>query len=296
LIPLAAAVTARFCSLSTPNSRLLLLNFQLSTFNWLDYNFAFYCANGVSLYGFFQKIATEFLGTFAIVFIGAGAICANTYLQSQNQAAFGLIGVALAYGLGVAAMVTAFAHISGAHLNPAITIAVWVNRRLDTLHSIFYIVAQLLGSLAAAYLLLAVLPDSAWVTNGLGTPDLASDVTRWRGMALAGMLAAVIVFVYFATIIDEGGAFRRLGGFAIGLAVSACVLLGTPFVGASAANPARVFGTALASRHWHNHGVYWIGPLFGGIIAAVIYERFFLGDQPPDSQSNSASVAKSSRS
>lgn len=248
------------------------------------------------MYGFFQKITAEFLGTFAIVFIGAGAICANTYLQSQNQAAFGLVGVALAYGFAVAAMVTALVHISGAHLNPAITIAVWVNRRLGTLHAIFYIPAQILGSIAAAYSLIAVLPDSAWVTNGLGTPDLASDVTRWRGMVIASILAALIVFVYFATIIDESGPFRRLGGFALGLAVSADVLWGAPFVGASAGNPARVFGTALASRHWHNHGVYWIGPLFGGIVAGVIYERFFLGDQPPDSQSAALPVVKSAKS
>jgi MIP family channel proteins len=249
------------------------------------------------LYGFFRKIAAEFLGTFAIVFIGAGAICADRYLQSQGQTAFGLVGVALAYGFGVAAMVSALAHVSGAHLNPAVTAGVWVMRRLDTLHSIFYVLAQLLGSIAAAYLLTAVLPESAWMTDGLGTPDLAPDVTRWRGMAIAGVLAAVIVFVYFATIIDESGAFRKLGGLAVGLTVTAVVLLGAPFVGASAPNPARALGTALASRHWHNHGVFWIGPLFGGIIAAVIYERLFLGDQPPpDSESENAPVSNPVRS
>lgn len=249
------------------------------------------------MYGFFQKIAAEFFGTFGIVIVGAGSICADRYLQTQGQAAFGLVGVALAYGFGVAAVVSALAHVSGAHLNPAVTVGMWVNRRLDTLHSFFYIVAQLVGSLAAAYLLVAVLPESAWVTDGLGTPDLASEITRWRGMAIAGALAAVIVFVYFATIVDESGAFRKLGGVGVGLAVTAVVLLGTPFVGASAANPARTFGTALASHHWHNHGVFWIGPLFGGIIASVIYERVFLGDQPPsDSQSASVPVAKTTKS
>lgn len=248
------------------------------------------------MYGFFQKIAAEFLGTFAIVFIGAGAICADRYLQSQGQTAFGLVGIALAYGLGVAAMVTALAHISGAHLNPAVTVSIWVMRRLDTLHSIFYVIAQVVGSIAAAYALRAAIPESAWATNGLGTPDLASDVTRWRGMVIAGVLAAVIVFVYFATLIDETGAFRKLGGFAVGLAVAAAVLFGAPFVGASAMNPARAFGTALASRHWHNHGVFWIGPLFGGIIAAAIYDRMFLGGQPPDSQSAAIPVAKSAKS
>jgi MIP family channel proteins len=233
------------------------------------------------LYGIFRKIAAEFLGTFVVVFIGAGAICADRYLQLQSQAGFGLIGVALAYGIGVGAMVTAFAHVSGGHLNPSITIGLWVTRRLDTLQSALYCLSQLLGGVAAAYLLAAVVPESAWAPAGLGTPDLAPDVTRWRGMVLAGLMAAIIVFVYFATVLDERGAFRRLGGFAVGLAVMADVLFGAPFVGASAANPARAFGTALASRHWHNHGVFWIGPLFGGIIAAVVYDRFFLRDQPP---------------
>ncbi len=236
---------------------------------------------GLTVYGFFQKLAAEFLGTFAIVFTGAGAICAGHYLQSQGQTAFGLVGIALVYGLGVAAMLSALAHISGGHMNPAVTVATWVTRRLDTLHGFFYVVAQLAGSVAAAYLLRGVLPESAWVTVGLGTPDLAPDVTRWRGMVIAGVLAAVIVFVYFATIVDERGAFRKLGGFAVGLAVVANVLFGAPFVGASAANPARAFGSALASQHWHNHGVFWIGPLLGGIVAAVIYDRFFLGEQPP---------------
>jgi MIP family channel proteins len=233
------------------------------------------------LYGFFQKLAAEFLGTFAIVFTGAGAICADRYLQSQSLASFGLVGIALAYGLGVGAMVTAFGHISGGNLNPAVTIGLWVTRRLDTLHAVFYCLSQLLGGIAAAYLLVAVLPQPAWVSVGLGTPDLVPDVTRWRGMAVAGVMAGAIVLVYFATVLDERGAFAKLGGFAVGLAVVVDVLLGAPFVGASAANPARAFGTALASRHWHNHGVFWIGPLLGGIVAAVIYDRFFLGNQPP---------------
>lgn len=232
------------------------------------------------MHGFFQKIGAEFLGTFAIVFTGAGAICADHYVQTQNQAGLGLVGIALAYGFGVAAMVTALTHISGAHLNPAVTVGVWVMRRLDTLHAVFYVIAQVVGAIAAAYLLAAVLPESNWATAGLGTPDLAADVTRWRGMVIAGAMAAVIVFVYFATILDEHGAFRKMGGFAVGLAVATVVLMGTPFVGASAENPARAFGTALASRHWHNHGVFWIGPLFGGIIGAVIYDRLFLRDQP----------------
>jgi len=80
--------------------------------------------------------------------------------------------------------------------------------------------------------------------------------------------------------VDARGAFNKIAGFAIGLTITVDTLLGGPFTGA-AMNPARVFGPALAARHWQNHGVYWLGPLFGGILAAVIYDRLFLRDQPP---------------
>jgi len=233
------------------------------------------------LYGLARKLAAEFLGTFALVFFGAGAVCADRYLQSQSQPSFGLLGIALAYGLTAGVVVTAFAHISGGHCNPAITIGLWVMRRLGTLQSIFYCLAQLVGGVAAGYLLISLVPEPAWAPVGLGTPDLAPDFTRWHGMVLAAAMAFLVVITYFATVLDEHGAFNRVAGFAVGLAVTVDVLVGAPFVGASAANPARTFGTAVASRHWHNHGVFWIGPLFGGVVAAVIYDRLFLGDQPP---------------
>jgi MIP family channel proteins len=233
------------------------------------------------LYGLVQKLAAEFLGTLALVFVAAGAVCADRYLQLQSQMRFGLLGIALAYGLATAVMVTAFAHVSGGHLNPAVTIGLWVTRRIGTLQSVFYCLAQLLGSIAAAYLLVAIVPDQVWRPIGLGTPDLATDFTRWHAMALEAAMAFLVVLVYFATLLDERGACSKVAGFAMGLAVMADVLLGAPFVGPSAANPARSFGTALASRHWQNNGVYWIGPLFGGVLAGVIYDRLFLGNQPP---------------
>lgn len=233
------------------------------------------------MYGLVQKLAAEFIGTFSVVFVAAGAICADRYLQLQNQPSFGLVGIALAYGLATAIMVVAFAHVSGGHLNPAVTIALWVTRRLGTLQSLFYCVAQLLGSLAAAYLLAAIIPEQVWRPLGMGTPDLATDFTRLHAMVLEGILAFLVVLAYFATVLDDRGAFAKVAGFAVGLMVMADVLLGAPFVGASAANPARSFGTALVSRHWQNQGVFWVGPLFGGVIAGVVYDRLFLGDQPP---------------
>jgi MIP family channel proteins len=233
------------------------------------------------LYRLPQKLAAEFIGTFAIVFIAAGAICADQYVRAAGSPGTGLLGLALAYGLAVGATVSAFSHISGAHLNPAVTIGCWVTKRLSTLHSISYAIAQLLGAAAGAYTLSAVLPESVWRPVSLGAPDLASDFTRMHGMALEAVLTFVVVTVTFATVIDTRGAFRHGAGLPIGLAVTIGYLVGAPFTGA-AMNPARAFGPdlALTPHHWQNHGVYWIGPLFGGVLAAVIYDRLFLRAQP----------------
>ncbi|HEX4003662.1 MAG TPA: aquaporin [Candidatus Acidoferrales bacterium] len=233
------------------------------------------------LYRLPQKLVAEFIGTFAVVFIAAGAICADQYLHAAGAPGIGPLGAALAYGLAVGAMVSAFGHISGGHLNPAITIGCWVTKRLGTIQSLCYVTAQLLGAVAGGYTLSAILPESTWRPVSLGAPDLASDFTRMHGMALEAALTFAVVVVAFATVIDARGSFRQAAGLPIGLAVAIGYLVGAPFTGA-AMNPARAFGPALAltPHHWQNHGVYWVGPLFGGVLAGVIYDRVFLRDQP----------------
>lgn len=228
-----------------------------------------------------QKLVAEFIGTFTIVFIAAGAICTDQYLRAAGQTVLGPLGCALAYGLAVGVMVSAVGHISGGHLNPAVTIGYWVTKRLGTLESVGYWIAQLLGAAAGALALSVILPESVWRPVSLGAPGLASDFTRIHGMALEAALTFVVVVVAFATVVDARGAFRQVAGLPIGLAVAIGYLVGAPFTGA-AMNPARAFGPALAltPHHWQNHGVYWVGPLFGGVLAGVIYDRIFLRDQP----------------
>ncbi|MGC2420722.1 MAG: MIP/aquaporin family protein [Candidatus Acidiferrales bacterium] len=232
------------------------------------------------MYRLWQKLAAEFLAVFAFVFIGAGSICADQFLRAGGAAGIGVLGIAVAHGVAMAILVTSVGHISGGHLNPAVTVGFWVTKRMGTLDTLLYCVAQLLGSIAAAYMLAAILPESVWRPVALGTPDLAQDFTRMHGMLLEAVMTFFLVFVVFATAVDVRGAFNKIAGFAIGLTITVDMLLGGPFTGA-AMNPARAFGPALAARHWQNHGVYWLGPLFGGILAAVIYDRLFLRDQPP---------------
>ena len=222
-----------------------------------------------------QKFFAEFVGTFALIFFGAGSICADQLLKSTNQGSLGLLGIAVAHGLAIGIMVSAVGHISGGHLNPAVTIGFWVTRRISTFGALLYWVSQLAGAIAAAYLLRAVIPDDTWRAVALGTPDLARDFSRTAGMVVEGVMTFFLVFVVFATAADKLGAFGKIAGFAIGLTITMDILMGGPLTGA-AMNPARAFGPALAAQHWVNHGVYWVGPLLGGVVAGWLYDTLYL--------------------
>ena len=226
------------------------------------------------MYNTLQKLVAEFVGTFALIFFGAGSICADQFLRTSVMGGLGLLGIALAHGLAIGIMVTSLGHISGGHFNPAVTIGFWVTRKVSTIDTVAYWVAQLAGAAAAAYLL-RLLPFDVWTAVQLGTPNLASGISRTSGMIFEGIMTFFLVFVVFATAVDPRGAFNKIAGFAIGLTITMGALFGGPFTGA-ALNPARAFGPALAANHWTNHGVYWIGPLAGGVAAGWLYDILFL--------------------
>ena len=233
------------------------------------------------MYGVAQKLLAEVIGTFALVFAITGAICADKYSAEIGGGTAGALGIALVSGIAYAVMITALGHISGAHLNPAVTVGFWVTKRLNTFDALAYWLAQLLGAVGASYFLAAVLPDTAIAHSALGTPELAAEFGRMRGMALEAAFTFILVFVFFATSVDSNGSFAKISGFSSGLTLTIGTLIAAPFTGA-ALNPARAFAPALvAHHHWSNQGVYWVGPLFGGILGAVIYDRAFLRDQPP---------------
>ncbi len=167
------------------------------------------------MYSMPQKLAAEFVGTFALIFFGAGSICAEQFLHGTGGP--GLLGIALAHGLAIGLMVTAMGHISGGHFNPAVSIGFWVTRRISTLDIILYWAAQLAGAIAAAYLLKVVVPEETWRAVAGGTPDLARDFTRPNGIILEAVMTFFLVWVVFATAVDEKGAFNKIAGFAIGL-------------------------------------------------------------------------------
>src|SRR5882757_3140987 len=225
------------------------------------------------MYTTFQKFAAEFIGTFALVFFGAGAVCADRYLQSSGG--IGLLGGRRTMKITMAIMVSALGHISGGHFNPAISIGFWVTKRIGTMEVFLYWAAQILGGIVAAFLLKAVIPEETWRAVALGTPELVRDFSRLSAMLLEAVASFFLVLVFFATSVDERGTYRAIAGFGIGLTITLGILVIAPFTGA-ALNPARALGPALASNHWTNWGVYWIGPLAGGFLAGLLYDSLYL--------------------
>jgi MIP family channel proteins len=226
----------------------------------------------MQVYNTTQKLVAEFLGTFALVFFGAGAICTDRFLQTNGS---GPLGIALASGLAIAILSIAFSQVSGAHFNPAVTIGFWVTKRLNTLEVLGYWTAQIAGGVLAAFVLKAIVPrEEAWQPVLGGTPDLVRDFTRLPAMGLEALITFFLVLVYFAMTSEDHIDSRSLAGLAVGLVYTIGILVAGPFTGA-AFNPARAFGPALASTHWANQGVYWVGPLAGGFLAGLVYDALY---------------------
>ncbi len=213
-----------------------------------------------------RRGVAEFLGVFVLTFFSAGAIMTGSG---------GLIGVALAYGLAVAAMVSALGHVS-CHFNPAVTLGFVVTRRLSPAVGLMYWLAQFAGACAAALLLWWIFPAQAIGPSRLGAPVLHASIGQGAGAVAEGILAFVLVFVFFATVADERGTFRSIAGLGIGLTVVIAVLGAGPLTGA-AMNPARALGPELVYRVWESYTwVYYAGPFVGGAVAALAYEWLYL--------------------
>jgi MIP family channel proteins len=185
----------------------------------------------------------------------------------------GLVGIALAHGVALFVIVSIFSYISGAHVNPAVTIGVLLARKIDAAKAVGYLIAQLLGAAVAAFVLRMIFSADTWEPVNLGAPAVSDSIGVGRAILVEALLTLFLVHAVLATAVDERGP-KAIFPFSIGLVLTMDILVGGPLTGA-AMNPARAFGPALASGFWTSHYVYWIGPLLGGIIAALIYNKFF---------------------
>jgi len=220
----------------------------------------------------YKKYIAELVGTFALVFIAAGSLCADFYLRQVGGQGLGLLGTSVAYGIVVIAVIYAISYISGAHVNPAVTISFWLTRRMDPNTAIMYIVSQIAGATLAGLALKVLFPD-ALNTLYLGTSMLAPGVTATRGILMEFIITFLLVFTVYGTLVDRR-ASAGFAGIAIGLVVLFGSLIGGTISG-GAANPARVFGTAIASGQFTHHYVWWIGPILGGVVAGFVYDKVF---------------------
>src|SRR3954471_1363828 len=223
-----------------------------------------------------RHFAAEFIGTFALVFVGGGAIITSPMLQVQAA----VVNIAFAHGLILALLVTATMRISG-HLNPAVTAGFLVTRRIEPMMAVVYWIAQFMGAIIAAYALKALYPANIATLTKLGGQSISADINLVQAIVLEAIATFFLVFVVFGTAVDPKA--PKVGGFAIGLTVTAGILAIGPLTGASM-NPARSFGPAVASGIFEGQAVYWIGPILGGIAAALIYEALFIphGIEPVD--------------
>ena len=219
--------------------------------------------------GTLRPVVAELVGTFLFVLAGTASMAANA---ASNQG-IGLVGVAAAHGLALGILVTATMNISGGHLNPAVTAGMLLVKRIDAKTAGLYVAAQLLGAVLAALVVKGLLPWGAVNATSGGTPQFSTHQGFVQGIILEALLTFFLVSAVFGTAVSTDA--PKVGGFAIGLTVFASVLALGPFTGA-ALNPARAFGPAVVFREFHQQGAYWIGPLIGAALAALLWDRFLL--------------------
>jgi len=214
----------------------------------------------------------EFIGTFALVFVGMGASMTNP----------GVVAVALAHGFTLAVFVYAYGHISGTHVNPAVTFGLWLNGTVKLGQAVFYWIAQFAGAILAAYFLkviMAIVVDGGTIAAG-ATVGALTD----KAPVLAMVMEAVLTFFLVNTVLHTavGGKGGQFAGWAIGTTLALAILVGGPFTGASL-NPARTFGPAIFSKpsitNAYTYLIYLMGPLLGSTFAVIVYKFFDSADE-----------------
>jgi MIP family channel proteins len=212
-------------------------------------------------------LVAEFIGTFTLIFIGAGSVALSG----------SLVGVALAHGLVLVGFAYAYGHFSGAFVNPAVTLAVWVAGKIDAVRAGAYIVVELIGGILGALALRWVLGGTA---SGLGVTQLAQGldvhgtqltVTPAVGLAVEGFLTFLLANAVINAAVS--GKVAVAGGLAVGLTLTFCILMGGPLTGASL-NPARTLGPAVATGIYADLWVYFVGQAVGAIVAGVLHKSF----------------------
>ena len=223
-----------------------------------------------------KKLVAEFIGTFWLVLGGCGSA---VLAASFPELGIGLVGVSLAFGLTVLTMAYAIGHISGCHLNPAVSLGLWTNGRFSTSELLPYIIAQVLGGIAAAFILYIIASGKAGfdITSGFASNGYAEHSPN--GYSLISVLVAEIVMTFMFLLVILGSTDKRApSGFApiaIGLALTLIHLITIP-VSNTSVNPARSTAVAIFEGTWamDQLWLFWVAPIIGAILAGIVYKLF----------------------
>jgi MIP family channel proteins len=216
----------------------------------------------------FRAPVAELVGTALFVFFGAGSVVA-----AAGGIPLGPVGIALAHGVGISVFISMTMAISGGHLNPAVSLGLWVANKIDAKKLGWYVGAQIVGAIIGALLVKAFFPGGAARVTSLGTPQISGALGYVQAIALEALFTFVLVSAVFGTAVSPLA--PKIGGFGIGLAIFTCALVGGSLTG-GVMNPARAFGPALVSLDWHGQAVYWIGPAIGAVLAALLWKYVLL--------------------
>ncbi|XP_039768617.1 aquaporin-4 isoform X1 [Ornithorhynchus anatinus] len=228
---------------------------------------------GVWTQPFWKAVAAEFLAMVIFVLLSLGSTI--NWGGSEQPLPTDLVLISLCFGLSIATMVQCFGHISGAHVNPAVTVAMVCTRKISIAKSVFYVAAQCLGAVVGAGLLYLVTPPG--VLGGLGVTTVHKNLTAGHGLLVELIITFQLVFTIFASCDRNRTDVTGSVALAIGFSVAIGHLFAINYTGSSM-NPARSFGPAVIMGNWENHWVYWVGPIIGAVLAGGLYEYVFCPD------------------
>jgi aquaporin Z len=214
----------------------------------------------------FKRVVVEFIGPFALCFIGIGAIVMTGGAD--------LVAIAFAHGLAIGLLIMAAGHVSGGHFNPAVTIGMIATRRIEPAVGGMYIVSQMLGAVAGTVAILATFPESARDAVNLGVPAVGIGYTSGNALMAEIVTTFFLVFVIFGAAVDQRSA-KAVGGLAIGLAITMDIFA-TGAISGAAMNPARWLGPAIIGGHWDDFWIWIVGPVVGAVAAAYLFNDVLL--------------------